>query len=863
MVLTKEIIINDCKEFWDLVSNQNGLVENSDGSLSVYLTDSNGIKSPVQITKQCCDVLAKTSGKDYYFDLDEQKCRWSKINDCDINQPFNIVLNPLGNDGTIFYNQNDENCFLDINFDYLINLDCGKIVELINQESQLLSNPNYVDIVNLQQQISELTVKCDDLSNKIEYIKTSIDKSNYSINCVNFPLDTNQDSQLAPITLTEKEKIPFTKTGFGGLAPLSFPRLALYRTVNFCINEPEGLNVWKNILGVFNYQLFLEGDSNSYSCANVIDFFNQNQNNLSINPTATPYFFECDTPFGFKTDLIKQLNQLIDEQKKCQLVINELTIKLNQLISEFGFNNVECFSPISLMENIDLSVTLDVINQDGTLTTVFEENFFKRIGDDNLYLYLVNNPSSGFYINGLSDETNDYIPLIFPNLTGQGLPQDFNLDVLNNSTCGRQVQDYLLKNLFLQSNLNQQQNGMSVFLQSLSPTMLASNWLNYNFSIQDENILSLIKDKKIKINIKVNNTCNDFCLMVDNIKLDKNCVDTDQTTLYIQESPSFNLTKIIDNKKSWVNNETRVNRNFDIETVFGDNPIRQTNYTTLDERLVINSKEIDLNINITKAIETDVWNFILNNECILTGSTSCDPCQCDKTFQDLECFDFQDSLPYDFMDTNNTNLNNVFCCGDEGLDFNHLLQTNIREIEIVDDFKNVLLTELIDVKNRKTISNYATLKSLYERYLHSMNYCGVEIKPFTYYTIEQFANLIGDYWVDLIEQVIPATTIWGSVKIYTNTIFDQQKFKYREYSTLLCNNEFEGINTPSSITYIDEMKKNCEDIEILTTTVIIDSESDFKLNEVYNKCDKICISQINSGSEFIGTVKIIDNNLLF
>jgi hypothetical protein len=51
------------------------------------------------------------------------------------------------------------------------------------------------------------------------------------------------------------------------------------------------------------------------------------------------------------------------------------------------------------------------------------------------------------------------------------------------------------------------------------------------------------------------------------------------------------------------------------------NPIRQTNYDVNDERLVINTKEIDLDISIASAIETDVWSYIVDNPCLLTGNT--------------------------------------------------------------------------------------------------------------------------------------------------------------------------------------------------------------------------------------------------
>jgi hypothetical protein len=54
--------------------------------------------------------------------------------------------------------------------------------------------------------------------------------------------------------------------------------------------------------------------------------------------------------------------------------------------------------------------------------------------------------------------------------------------------------------------------------------------------------------------------------------------------------------------------------------------------------------------------------------------------------------------------------------------------------------------------------------------------------------MDQFAGLIGDYWVDIVEQVIPATTLWGVLK-YIQIVYSQ-KFKYRSYTTLLGYNPF-------------------------------------------------------------------------
>ena len=89
------------------------------------------------------------------------------------------------------------------------------------------------------------------------------------------------------------------------------------------------------------------------------------------------------------------------------------------------------------------------------------------------------------------------------------------------------------------------------------------------------------------------------------------------------DCPGFELDKIRDNKKSWINNTSLVNRDFEIFNAKGVNPIRQTNYDTEDERLVLNTKEIDLDINLAAAIETDVWCYISDNPCLLTGVSNC------------------------------------------------------------------------------------------------------------------------------------------------------------------------------------------------------------------------------------------------
>ena len=72
---------------------------------------------------------------------------------------------------------------------------------------------------------------------------------------------------------------------------------------------------------------------------------------------------------------------------------------------------------------------------------------------------------------------------------------------------------------------------------------------------------------------------------------------------------------------------------------------------------------------------------------------------------------------------------------------------------------------------------------MYERYLGNCTDCDKTLNKFTYESMDTFIDLIGKNWVDLVEQFVPATTIWGATDVYRNTVFHQQKHKYRR-STL-------------------------------------------------------------------------------
>jgi hypothetical protein len=153
-------------------------------------------------------------------------------------------------------------------------------------------------------------------------------------------------------------------------------------------------------------------------------------------------------------------------------------------------------------------------------------------------------------------------------------------------------------------------------------------------------------------------------------------------------------------------------------------------------------------------------------------------------------------------------------CGDLTLDFNELISKSLIDSTTNEQFDNHLTTELIDVKNRKTLSNYATLRALYNRYVNSFNYIGIQSSAYDYNKMDGISNMVGTYWVDVIEQVIPATTIWGSTKIYSNTMFDQQKFTYKKGTLFTCLEDLKGLEYLcglSDIEYLNDCMTNVID----------------------------------------------------
>lgn len=199
----------------------------------------------------------------------------------------------------------------------------------------------------------------------------------------------------------------------------------------------------------------------------------------------------------------------------------------------------------------------------------------------------------------------------------------------------------------------------------------------------------------------------------------------------------FELRQIPDNQKSWTNTQLGLRRS----TV----PGYEAYYQVSDERLVLNAKNIDLNLNIAKPLEYDVWNMSIqyNYPIPSTGLTI--------TYS---------GDPYPFVINPKPTQKTFF------------------------EFAQTFYNKMVNVPNRwydtdgKT-SGYPLLQSLYWKYLNSEATVGVPSNKFTYQKMIDFTIQIGDRWMRLIEQMVPATTIWNGGVRFENSQFHRQKFVYR------------------------------------------------------------------------------------
>jgi len=537
--------------------------ENPDGTISIFDQHQNPITA--HETTSCCSVLGNgvigtTDSLGYFFDIETQKCRWS--NPIVSDELFSIILNPEGNSSTLFDVEENETCCIDISFDYLFKFDCESLNNVINpiHDSGSESLVGTVDTSSLQLEL---------LTEQLNSQQTE---------CIEIQNQINN--------------LPFV------------PYVLLCKENNFCLTD-AGLAAWRLEIGDQDYSQWLTNNGTNtslYSCTDVENFVSHEPNPGDWYNSPCNYTI-WDTEIYYET-----LSSLESKLEECDNKLESIQAEIDALPQEV----IKCASLIDIFETFNVCFTLEVYNQTtGALETVYEETLF-NIGSGNLYDYIdASSGNTGIIISGATSSVSG----------NKSLPEN------QQNSCDRLI-NTMLNELYADQYLIDNEPPASKSEEEALVTQLKgwynSCWLHYERKICDPDIISLIENEKINLSISVKDSCSDFSILLDRIKMYKNCEKVDNFETFISEPPKFTLRKVADNKKSWLSNTSPDNRDFELK-------YRDTEYNTNHHRLVINTKEVDLNLSPARAVEQDVWCYINDNNCILEG------CLGDDSFSAFTC----------------------------------------------------------------------------------------------------------------------------------------------------------------------------------------------------------------------------------
>jgi hypothetical protein len=224
----------------------------------------------------------------------------------------------------------------------------------------------------------------------------------------------------------------------------------------------------------------------------------------------------------------------------------------------------------------------------------------------------------------------------------------------------------------------------------------------------------------------------------------------------------FKLSYTVDNNKSWSDTEV----GFRINQDAGYN----ASYYAEEEKFVLNAKNVDLFLAPSQGILYDIWfmsrkyNFPIPVEGLnYIPPTNCQPEP--SPMMKLSPTVFSASFP------------NVPYPYPGGVDWTIISPQPQNKTFF--EFAQTIVQNTINVRNRQFAKGYPTLGSIFWRYLESQRLAGVDNDNFNYRTMIEYVNGLGDYWIRLVEQMVPATTIWNGGAKYENMTLHRQKFVYR------------------------------------------------------------------------------------
>ena len=198
----------------------------------------------------------------------------------------------------------------------------------------------------------------------------------------------------------------------------------------------------------------------------------------------------------------------------------------------------------------------------------------------------------------------------------------------------------------------------------------------------------------------------------------------------------YDLIKVVDNLKAWDND------NLGLRKSQGD---MNAYYQVTNEQLVLNRKNIELYLNMGQGLEYDVWDMSRK---------------------------YGYPIPY-------TGLTSPY---QSGIDWT-VINPKVNEKTFA-EFAQTFYNNMINVRNRQFSTDgksggYLNLQSLYWKYLNSDSFVGIPSNQYTYQKMVDYTLGLGDYWIRLVEQVIPASTLWMGGQKMENSVFHRQKVVWR------------------------------------------------------------------------------------
>lgn len=237
---------------------------------------------------------------------------------------------------------------------------------------------------------------------------------------------------------------------------------------------------------------------------------------------------------------------------------------------------------------------------------------------------------------------------------------------------------------------------------------------------------------------------------------------------------------------------------------------------------IVNTKELDISISPANAIECDLFNWFKNNDvCWVWGTTG-------ATFAFSAL-----TIPFQYLPAN---------CG-------VIEMSTISEMTF-SQFSEHIFANTVNPVDRKTVDQshtsfwYEELKKIYLLYYYTTSSVSHRI---TFRKLENYIDLLSLKFAGYFEQLIPATTIYqGSGIEYRNTIFNRQKFVYKE-----------GINKGSEFKskYIPPVNSTLK--PILPSVKLGDIKTDIKIIEVKGSLTTNAKMQLNPVNLTVSSSQIV------